>query len=32
VVNAAGRLLKRELAGEDQLRFAREALKELDDV
>jgi F-type H+-transporting ATPase subunit b len=30
VVNAAGRLLKRELAGEEQLRFAREVLDELE--
>jgi F-type H+-transporting ATPase subunit b len=30
VVNAAGRLLKRELAGEEQLRFAREVLEELE--
>jgi F-type H+-transporting ATPase subunit b len=30
VVNAAGRLLKRELAGEEQLRFARQALEELE--
>ena len=30
VVNAAGRLLKRELAGEEQLRFAREVLDEME--
>jgi F-type H+-transporting ATPase subunit b len=30
VVQAAGRLLKRELAGKEQLRFAREALEELE--
>ncbi|MDR0402653.1 MAG: F0F1 ATP synthase subunit B [Treponema sp.] len=30
VAQAAGRLLKRELAGEEQLRFAREALEELE--
>ncbi|MDR0586692.1 MAG: F0F1 ATP synthase subunit B [Treponema sp.] len=30
VVNAAGRLLKRELAGEEQLRFAREVLDEIE--
>jgi F-type H+-transporting ATPase subunit b len=28
VVNAAGRLVRRELAGEEHLRFAREALKD----
>jgi F-type H+-transporting ATPase subunit b len=32
VVQAAGRLLKRELAGEEQLRFAREALEEPEHV
>ncbi|MDR2144007.1 MAG: F0F1 ATP synthase subunit B [Treponema sp.] len=30
VLSAAGRLLKRELAGEEQLRFARKALEELE--
>jgi F-type H+-transporting ATPase subunit b len=30
VVQAAGRLLKRELAGEEQLRFARQTLEELE--
>jgi len=29
VVNAAGKLLRRELSGEDQLRFARESLEEI---